>query len=158
VPSVSALPPRPATPAGGTFDPLPQDQWADAAESWSAEYDAALAAVVDGVAVLEGIELDLDERSAVTETLTALTLVAPATGDRAYLVMSDLDENEPQQPAAFAKAPVFVIQPDPYGDLRTWDALFSTFSTWATASGAASVERVRPELAPALIHTFLIGA
>lgn len=159
IPSVPELPARPDMTADGALYPDgTYDQWKSAETTWSEHYDAALAAAEEAATTLQGIDLNLDEWSAVTASVAALTLLAPAEGDVAYLVMSDLDENQAQQPASFNGNAVHIIQPDPLGDISRWDALFQNFATWATANGAGSVERVRPEAADPVITTFIKGA
>lgn len=159
IPSVAELPPRPDMTADGALDPGgPYDQWKQAELAWSHQYDAALAAASEGTVTLQGIDLNLDEWSAVTASMAALTLLAPADGDVAFLVMSDLDDNQKPQPASFNGNPIYVIQPDPVGDIARWDGLFQVFSAFATSGGAGSIERVRPEAADPVITTFIKGA
>ena len=159
IPSVSALPARPDMRTAGNLDPLgPYEQWKDAEAAWSTQYNAALAAAESATTTLQSIDLSLDESSAVTATVAALTLLAPSQGDVAYLVMSDLDENQKQQPASFNGNPVYIVQPDPIGDIGRWDSLDQNFGAWATANGAGSLDRVRPEAADPLITAFIKGA
>jgi hypothetical protein len=159
IPSVPELPARPDMTANGALDPDgPYDQWKKAESDWSEQYDAALTAAEMAVATLQDIDLNRDEWSAVTASVAALTLLAPVDGDVAYLAASDLDENRAQQPASFNGKAVYIIQPDPLGDIGRWDALFQNFAAWATANGAGSIERVRPESADPVITTFIKGA
>jgi hypothetical protein len=88
----------------------------------------------------------------------SLTLLAPAEGDVAFLVMSDLDENQPQQPAAFNGHPVAVVQPDPIGDVSRWDSLFNSFSSWSASNGRGDITRVRPEASDHTINAFIKGS
>lgn len=159
IPSVPALPSRPDMTAPGALDPgSSYSQWKDAQKHWSSKYDAALAAGQEAVTTLQGINLDLGEWSAVTSGVVSLALVAPNEGDVAFLVMSDLDENQPQQPVALAGHPFTVVQPDPIGEIGRWDTLFTGFSLWAKANGAGEIVRVRPEASDDVIRTFIQGA
>jgi hypothetical protein len=158
IPSVSALPARPDMTAPGALDPGgPYDTWKQSEARWSTEYDAALAAQDSAAQTLEAINLNVDESSGITAGAAALALLAPAQGDVAFAVMSDLDENRAQQPATFNGHPILVVQPDPIGDIGRWDSLFNTFSSWAANTGAGQITRVRPEAAVPAINTFITG-
>lgn len=158
IPSVAELPARPDMTADGALDPGgPYDTWTEAEAAWSSAYDAAVAAADRAVTTLQGLELDLDEQSGITAGAAALALLAPETGDVGFAVLSDLDDNQPTQPAAFHGHPLLVVQPDPLGDIGRWDALFASFSTWASAGGAGEITRVRPEAAASAIATFVTG-
>jgi hypothetical protein len=158
IPSVSELPARPDMTAAGALDPGgPYDSWRRSETRWSAAYDATLAAQAAAVKTLQAINLDVDESSGITAGAAALTLLAPAHGDVAYAIMSDLDENRPQQPATFDGHPILVVQPDPIGDISRWDSLFTRFSAWAASGGAGQITRVRPEDAVPAINTFITG-
>ena len=158
IPSVSELAARPDMTAPGALDPGgPYDTWKQSEAQWSIEYDAALAAQDSAVQTLQAINLNVDESSGITAGAAALALLAPAQGDVAFAVMSDLDENRAQQPATFNGHPVLVVQPDPIGDIGRWDSLFNNFSSWAATSGAGQITRVRPEAAVPAINTFITG-
>lgn len=158
IPSVSELAARPDMTAPGALDPGgPYDTWKRSEAQWSTEYDAALAAQDSAVQTLQAINLNVDESSGITAGAAALALLAPAQGDIAFTVMSDLDENRAQQPATFNGHPVLVVQPDPTGDIGRWDSLFNNFSSWAATSGAGQTTRVRPEAAVPAINTFITG-
>ena len=158
IPSVSELAARPDMTAPGALDPGgPYDTWKQSEARWSTEYDAALAAQAGAVQTLQAINLNVDESSGITAGASALALLAPAQGDVAFAVMSDLDETGAQQPATFNGHPVVVVQPDPIGDIGRWDSLFNTFSSWAATSGAGQITRVRPEAAVPAINTFITG-
>jgi len=160
IPSISELPARPDMTAPGALDPGgPYDTWKQSEAQWSIEYDTALAARDSAVQTLQAINLNVDESesSGITAGAAALTLLAPAHGDVAFAVMSDLDENRGQQPATFNGHPVLVVQPDPIGDIGRWDSLFNNFSSWAATSGAGQITRVRPEAAVPAINTFITG-
>lgn len=158
IPSVSELPARPDMTAPGALDPAgPYDTWKQSEAQWSTAYAAALAAQANAVETLQAINLNVDESSGITAGAAALALLAPAQGDLAFAVMSDLDENRAQQPATFNGHPILVVQPDPIGDIGRWDSLFNNFSSWATNSGAGQINRVRPESAVPAINTFITG-
>ena len=158
IPSVPELPARPDLTAPGALDPDgPYEQWKKSQATWSADYDAAVAANAAAVQTLQGINLNLDESSGITAGAAALSLLAPARGDVAFAVLSDLDENRPQQAANFNSHPILVVQPDPVGDESRWDSLFNAFSSWASASSAGQITRVRPEAATPAITTFITG-
>ena len=158
IPSVSELPTRPDMTAPGELNPGgPYDTWKQSEAKWSTAYDAALAAQAAAVQTLQAINLNFDESSGITAGAAALSLLAPAKGDVAFTVLSDLDENRPSMPAAFNGHPILVVQPDPVGDIGRWDSLFSKFSSWAVSSGAGQITRVRPEVAVPAINTFITG-
>lgn len=158
IPSVPALPARPDLGAPGVLDPEgPLDTWKKSEAEWSAAYDASVAASANAVQTLGELNLDGDEASGITAGVAALALLAPSEGDIQFAVLSDLDENRPQQPANFHGHPLLVVQPDPVGDIGRWDSLFNQFSSWASASGAGTITRVRPEAAVAAITTFITG-
>lgn len=158
IPSVPGLPGRPDMTAPGALDPGgPYDAWKKSKVEWSTAYDAAATAAVSAVQSLDALNLNVDGWSGITAGATALTLLAPAQGDVQFAVLSDLDENRPQQPATFNGHPILVVQPDPVGDIGRWDSLFKNFSAWASASGSGTITRVRPESAVPAITTFIIG-
>lgn len=158
IPSVPELQARPDMTAAGALDPgSSYDIWKDEQAQWSTAYDAALAAQSAAVKTLEAVDLNVDESSGITAGAAALALLAPAQGDIAFAVLSDLDENRAQQPAAFAGHPILVVQPDPIGDIGRWDSLFNGFSSWAANSGAGQITRVRPEAAVPAISSFITG-
>lgn len=160
IPSVPELPVRADMTAVGALDPGgPYDQWKKAEAAWAAQYDAAITAAQQATTLLGGMDLELDEQSAISAGLASLSLIAPAQGgDISYLVMSDLDENRPEEAAAFNGASFLVVQPDPSGDRTRWEELFGSFSAWATANGAGPVDRVRPEAADAAVTSFIQGS
>jgi len=159
IPSVPELPARPDMTAPGALDPGgPYDTWKKSETAWSTAYDAAVAAVATSVQSLQGLNVNTDEYSGILAGTAALALLAPADGDVAFAVLSDLDENRGAQPANFNGHPFLVVQPDPVGDINRWDGLFNTFSSWATSSGAGQITRVRPEDASAAITTFITGS
>ncbi|MDQ0733497.1 hypothetical protein [Arthrobacter sp. B1I2] len=159
IPSVPALPARPDMTKPGALDPRSDyDQWKHAQNAWSEQYNAATAAAEQATATLQGVELNVDGWSAVTAGVVSLALLAPADGDVAFLVMSDLDENQPQQPAAFNGHPLVVVQPDPVGDVSRWDSLFNSFSSWSASNGSGDITRVRPEASDTTIRAFVKGA
>jgi hypothetical protein len=158
IPSVPGLPVRPDMTATGALDPGgPYDTWKKSKAEWSTAYDAAAAAAVSAVQSLDALNLNVDGWSGITAGVTALTLLAPAQGDVQFAILSDLDENRPQQPATFNGHSILVVQPDPVGDISRWDSLFKNFSTWASASGSGTITRVRPESAVPAIATFITG-
>lgn len=158
IPSVPELPVRPDMTAEGALDPGgPYDTWKKSEAEWSAAYDAALAANAAAVEALQGLDVNTDERSGILAGSAALALLAPAQGDVAFAVLSDLDENRGAQAADFNGHPFLVVQPDPAGDIGRWDQLFDKFSSWASGSGAGEITRVRPEAARAAITTFITG-
>lgn len=159
IPSVAELPARPSMTADGALDPGgPYSQWTAAASSWSTQYDVAIAAAQQASAALQGLNLEVDQYSAVTAGVASLALLAPQQGDVAYLVMSDLDENRAQEAADFRGSPVLVVQPDPDGSEQQWSARYQAFAAWAVASGAGQIDRVRPEACDAAIKSFIQGA
>ena len=159
IPSVPELPARPDMTAPGALDPGgPYDTWKKSEAAWSAAYDAAVAAVAASVQSLQDLNVNTDEYSGIFAGTAALALLAPADGDVAFAVLSDLDENRGAQPANFNGHPFLVVQPDPVGDINRWDGFFNTFSSWATSSGAGQITRVRPEDASAAITTFITGS
>lgn len=158
IPSVSELAARPDMTSSGALDPGgPYDTWKQSEAQWSTEYDAALAAQAGAAQTLQMINLNVDESSGITAGAAALGLLAPAHGDIAFAVLSDLDENRAQQPATFNGHPILVVQPDPIGDIGRWDSLFNNFSSWAASSGAGQITRVRPEAAIPALNTFITG-
>ena len=158
IPNVPELPTRPDMTSPGALDPGgPYDTWKQSEAKWSAAYDAALAAQATAVETLRAINLNIDESSGITAGAAALALLAPAQGDVAFAILSDLDDNRAQQPAAFNGHPVLVVQPDPIGDIGRWDSLFNNFSSWAASSSAGQITRVRPEAAVPAISTFITG-
>lgn len=159
IPSVPELPARPDMTAPGALDPLgPYDTWKKSEAAWSTAYDHAIAADAAAVQSLQGLDVNTDEHSGIFAGAAALALLAPANGDVAFAVLSDLDENRGAQPANFNGHPFLVVQPDPVGNVNHWDGLFDTFSSWATSSGAGQIARVRPEAAAPAITTFLTGS
>jgi hypothetical protein len=158
IPSIPELPARPSMTAPGALDPGgPYPVWKQSEAGWSAAYEAAVAATATAVQILQAINLNLDESSGITAGASALTLLAPANGDVAFAVLSDLDENRAQQPANFNSHSLLVVQPDPLGDISRWNSLFNSFKTWASGSGAGQIIRVRPEAAIPAINTFITG-
>jgi len=159
IPSVPQLPPRPDMTTPGATDPGgPYDSWKEAEATWSAAYDAAAAAASASAQSLQELNINTDESSGVFAGVAALTLLTPPDGDVAFAVLSDLDDNRGAQPANFGGAPVLVVQPDPVGDINRWNALFSTFTSWAATGGSGQISRVRPEDASTAITTFIIGS
>lgn len=158
IPSIPGLPARPDMTASGALAPgSPYDIWTKSKAAWSSDYDVAVAAAASAVQTLGALNLKSDESSGITAGAAALALLAPSQGDVQFAVLSDLDENRPQQPANFNGHPILVIQPDPVGDIDRWDSLFKSFSSWASASGAGAITRVRPEIAAPAISTFITG-
>lgn len=159
IPSVPELPARPDMTASGALDPGgPYDAWKKSEAVWSTSYDAAVTAVDASVKSLQGLNVATDENSGILAGTAALALLAPADGDIAFAVLSDLDDNRGTQPANFNGHPFLAVQPDPAGDINRWDGLFNTFSSWATSSGAGPITRVRPEDASTAITTFITGS
>lgn len=158
IPSVPGLPARPSLDDPDALTPDGSyNQWVAAEAEWSAAYDAALEAARVGTETLAAMDLNLDEWSAITAGVSALALVGPAGPGARMLVMSDLDENLPQQSTDLRGIPIDVIQPDITGDLATWSGLFASFTAWAGSSGSGAITRYRPEAAPAVIAEFLTG-
>lgn len=158
IPGVPELPARPDLEADGALDPGgPYETWADAGETWSSDYDAAVDAAALAVDALGDIDLNRDEWSGITAGAAALALLAPSDGDVQFAVFSDLDENRATQPADFHGQPILVVQPDNVGDIGRWNTLFDRFSSWATTNGAGEITRVRPEAAASAISTFITG-
>ncbi|MEY9951018.1 hypothetical protein [Leifsonia sp. EB34] len=160
IPSVPALPARPDPTAPGALDPEgPLDSWQKAEKSWSAYYDEALAAQSAAAVTLQSVPVDAANSvlSGITAGTAALALLAPAQGDVAFAVLSDLDENRPRQAANFNGHPVLVVQPDPAGDESRWDTLYASFRSWAQTGGAGDITRVRPEAAVSALNTFIDG-
>lgn len=156
--SVPELPARPDMTAAGALDPGgPYDIWKKSEAAWSAAYDAAVAETDNAAKALGELDLNVEEWSGITAGVAALALLAPAQGDVQFAVLSDLDENRPQQPANFNGHPIFIVQPDPAGDISRWDSLFNGFSSWASASGAGAITRVRPEVAAPALSIFITG-
>ena len=158
IPSVPELPARPDMTAPGALDPGgPYDTWNESEAAWSDAYDAAVAAVTSATESLRGLDVTTDEYSGILAGTAALGLLAPAEGDVAFAVLSDLDENRGAQPASFNGHPFLVVQPDPSGDIGRWDGLFNSFASWASTSGAGEITRVRPEAASTAIAEFITG-
>lgn len=158
IPSVPELPARPNMAAPGALDPLgPYDTWKESEAEWSSSYDTALSASAAAIEALQSLNVNTDEQSGILAGVAALALLAPTQGDVAFAVLSDLDENRGRQPASLNGHRVLLVQPDPFGDIGRWDALFGSFSSWAAANGAGEITRVRPELASAAISTFITG-
>lgn len=159
IPSVPELPARPDMTAPGALYPGGSyDLWKKSEAAWSTIYDAAVAAVAAAVQSLQGLNVNTDQYSGIFAGAAALALLAPADGDVAFAVLSDLEENRGAQPANFNGHPFLVVQPDPTGDIGRWDGLFNNFSSWASGSGAGEISRVRPEAATAAITTFITGS
>lgn len=155
IPGIPGLPVRPSMSDPGALDPgSSYEAWADAEAAWSDAYDAALAAAIRSVATLEGIDLELDELSAVTAGVVSLSLLVPAGADAALMVMSDLDENRGTETSDLHGMPITVIQPDPAGSMSRWTALFDRFGSWAASCGAGPITQVRPEASGDAIAAF----
>lgn len=158
IPSVRELAARPDMTSPGSLDPGgPYDTWKKSEAAWSSAYDTAIAAAASAVQSLGALNLNVDEASGITAGAAALALLAPPEGDVQFAVLSDLDENRPQQPANFYGHPILVVQPDPVGDIDRWESLFNNFSSWASTSGAGTITRVRPEAAVPAITSFITG-
>lgn len=158
IPSVPELPMRPDMTAPGALDPGgPYDTWKKSEVEWSAAYEAAIAANASAVQALQGLNVDTDEQSGILAGIAALSILAPAQGDVAFAVLSDLDDNRGAHPVTFNGHPFLVVQPDPTGDIGRWNGLFNNFSSWASGSGAGEITRVRPEAAFTAITTFITG-
>lgn len=158
IPNVPALPARPDMTLPGALNPGgPYDTWKQEEGAWSSAYDTAIAEAASAVQALGALNLEVNEASGITAGAAALALLAPPRGDVGFAVLSDLDENRPQQPANFYGHPILVVQPDPVGDIGQWDSLFNNFSSWASASGAGTITRVRPEAGASAITSFITG-
>ncbi|AMM31534.1 hypothetical protein SA2016_0846 [Sinomonas atrocyanea] len=158
IPSVPGLPARPDMTADGTLDPGgAYDAFKKSAAAWSAAYDSAVTAAAGAAKALGKLDLNSNQSSGITAGAAALALLAPAQGEIQFAVLSDLDENRPQEPADFKGHPILVVQPDPVGDISRWDSLFNNFSSWASAGHAGAITRVRPEVAASALSTFITG-